>query len=159
MRSLAPSPKSSSFECCDRKPDPAWTVFVRRMRSVSTVTRAPIASRLLLTPASRTASAAGRERRHQRERGEVVPEDPQLRRLASRHQHEVLVAIAIEVEQRERSAVLIEVEPERAGDLVEAAVTVVSQEHVSLSAGDRSVHQQLVDRPPRLVVRAFPEFA
>ena len=73
--------------------------------------------------------------------------------------HEVLVAIAIEVEQRERPAVLIEVEPERAGDLVEAAVTVVPQEHVPLSAGDRSVHQQLVDRPPRLVVRAFPESA
>ncbi len=34
---LAPRPKSSSFECCDRNPDPACTIFVRRSRSVSTI--------------------------------------------------------------------------------------------------------------------------
>ena len=27
MRSLAPSPISSSFECCDRNPEPAWTIL------------------------------------------------------------------------------------------------------------------------------------
>ena len=45
----------------DRNPEPAWTILVRRIRSVSTTTRAPIASRLLFDPTeptSRTASVA-----------------------------------------------------------------------------------------------------
>ncbi len=48
------APKVSVFECCERKPEPACTIFVLVSRSVSTTTRAPIASRLLLPdPVSR----------------------------------------------------------------------------------------------------------
>ncbi len=54
---LLPSPKISSFECCEMKPDPAVTTRVTRPCPVSTVTRAPMASRLLFVPVSRTASA------------------------------------------------------------------------------------------------------
>ena len=115
------------------------------MRSVSTVTRAPIASRLLFVP---TQADGERCRR----RLEVVSEDPKLRRLPSGHHDEVRIAVAVDVEHRERSAVLIEVEAERARDLVEAAVSVVAQEHVALLAGDRAVNQQLVDRAPGIVV-------
>ena len=57
-RSLAPRPMSSSFECCDRNPEPACTILILWSRSVSTVTRAPIASRLLVVPRRRTASDA-----------------------------------------------------------------------------------------------------
>ena len=96
--------------------------------------------------ARRMASDAARRR-------EIVPEHAQLRRLPRRHHHEIRIAVTIDIEHGERSAVLIEVEPHRARDLVEAAVAVVAQEHVALVAGDRPVNQQLVDRPPRIVVR------
>ena len=78
---------------------------------------------------------------------------PQLRRLPRRHHGEVRIAVAIDVEHGERPAVLIEVEADRARHVVEAARAVVAQEHVALPAGDRVVDQQLVDRPPRVVVR------
>jgi hypothetical protein len=55
---LRARPKSSSFECCEMKPEPACTILVTRTWSVSTVTRAPTASRLLRVPLSRTARAA-----------------------------------------------------------------------------------------------------
>jgi hypothetical protein len=56
-RPAAPSPKISSRDPGERNPEPACTVFVLRpARSVSTVTRAPTASRLLFVPISRTAS-------------------------------------------------------------------------------------------------------
>ncbi len=58
IRALAPRPMRSSFECCERNPDPAVTTLVLVMRSVCTVTRAPIASRLLFVPTSLTASDA-----------------------------------------------------------------------------------------------------
>src|SRR6185503_7537728 len=54
-RSLAPRPITSSFECCDRNPDPHCTTLVLWTRSVSIVTRAPIASRLLRVPIRRRA--------------------------------------------------------------------------------------------------------
>ena len=119
---------------------------VRRSRSVSTVTRAPIASRLLAVP-----DQPDRERRAPRR--EVVPEHAQLRRLPRRHHREIRVAVTIEIEDGERSAVLIEVEPDRSRDVVEPAAAVVAEEHVALAAGDRSRDQQLVDRAPRIVVR------
>ena len=83
---------------------------------------------------------------------EVVAEDAKLWRLTGGHHDEIGIAIAIDVEDRERSAVLIEIEPERARDLVEPAVSIVAQEDVALAAGDRAVNQQLVDRAPRVVV-------
>ncbi len=127
MRWLLPRPKSSSLECWEMNPEPAFTIRVARPWSVSTVTRAPTASRLLLVPVSRSASCgvAG---------GEVVAEEAKLRRRARRHQDQVRVAVAVVVEQREGAAVLVEVEPHRAGDLVEAAAAVVAQKHVPLVA-------------------------
>ncbi len=105
-RWLAPRPKSSSFECCERKPDPACTIFVRRKLSVSTITRAPIASRLLAVPARRIARDAPLP-------GEVVAEHAKLRRLPRRHHREIRIAVPIEIEHGERSAVLIEIESDR----------------------------------------------
>ena len=97
---------------------------------------------------------AGQPKAEPRLRGaDLVAEDAQLRRLPRRHDREILIAVAIDVEDRERAPVLIEVEAGGAGDLVEAALAVVAQQHVALAAGDRLVDQQLVDRPPRLVVR------
>ena len=66
------------------------------------------------------------------------------------------IAVAIDVEHGERAAVLIEVEPDGARDVVEPALAVVAQEDVALVAGDRVVNQQLVDRAPGIVIgRAF----
>ena len=84
---------------------------------------------------------------------EIVPEHAKLRCLSGRHHDEVLVAVAVDVERREGSSVLIEIESERARDLVEASVSVVAQEHVPLMAGDRSVNQQLIHRAPGIVIR------
>jgi len=50
-----PSPKNTSLLCWERKPDPACRLRVWLVDSVCTVTTAPIASRLLLTPRSRNA--------------------------------------------------------------------------------------------------------
>src|SRR4029077_7872644 len=60
-------------------------------------------------------------------RREIIPEDPHLRRLSRRHDHEIRIAIAIDVEDREGAPVLVEIESERPRDLVEAAVAVVAQ--------------------------------
>ena len=110
------------------------------------VTRAPMASRLLAVPVRRMARAA-------RAAIEVVAEHAQLRRLPRGHHDEVRIAVAIDVEHRERSPVLIEVEADGARHVVEAALSVVAQQHVALAAGDRSADEHLVDRPPRVVVR------
>ncbi len=109
------------------KPEPAFTIRVARPWSVSTVTRAPTASRLLFVPvqAKRERGVAG---------DEVVAEEAKLRRRARRHQDHVRVAVAVVVEQREGSAVLVQVEPDGARDLVEAATAVVAQKHVPLVA-------------------------
>src|SRR5882762_3029740 len=54
--SLAPpNPNNTSLLCWERKPDPACRLRVCLVDSVCTVTTAPIASRLLLTPRSRNA--------------------------------------------------------------------------------------------------------
>ena len=125
---LAPRPKSSSFECCEMKPEPAVTTFVRRKRSVSTVTRAPTASRFVLVPVRRTARDAVRS-------AEVVAEEPELRRRARRHHREVRVSVLVVVEDREGSAVLVEVEAHAARHLVEVTLPVVAQEDVALVIG------------------------
>ena len=105
--------RSSVRECCDRNPDPACTTLRFLTTSVSTKTLAPIASRLLVVPVKRIVSPA--------RGGILVAEDAQLWRLAGGHDGEVRIAIAIQIEHRERSAVLIEIEPRGAGDVVEAA--------------------------------------
>ncbi len=53
--SFFPRPKKSSLVCCDKNPEPAWRYFVWRRVPASTVTAAPIASRLLLCPRKRKA--------------------------------------------------------------------------------------------------------
>ena len=103
----------------------------------------------------RVAVAGGPAQAHgerRRLRLEIVSEDPKLRRLPIGHHDEVRIAIAVDVEDRKRPAVLIEVEADRPGDLVVAAMAIVAQEHVALPAGDRAVNQQLIDRAPRIVV-------
>ena len=50
---FCPRPKKSSFVCCDKNPEPAWRDFVWRSGPASTVTAAPMASRLLLLPCRR----------------------------------------------------------------------------------------------------------
>ncbi len=148
MRWLRPSPNSSSFECCERNPEPAIRTRVARPWSVSTVTRAPTASRLLFVPVRR--SDEGRVAR-----GEVVAEEAQLRRGAGRQQHHVGSAVAVVVEHREGAAVLVDVEAGGARDVVEPAVAVVAQEHVALVLGLRPVaHQEPVGRAPAVVVAA-----
>ena len=106
--------------------------------------------------ADRVAVALARAGQAQAEPGlrgaDLVAKQAQLGRLPRRHDRQILVAVAIDVEDRERAPVLIEIEAGGAGDLVEAALAVVAQQHVALAAGDRLVDQQLVDRAPRLVV-------
>ena len=86
-------------------------------RSVSTVTRAPTASRLLFVPGAAASGRADGERSSR----EVVAEEPELRRRARRHHREVGVAVLVVVENGEGAAVLVEVEAHRARDVVEAA--------------------------------------
>ena len=44
---------------------------------------------------------------------EVVPEDPELRRLPIGHHGDVRIAVAVDVEDRKGPAILIEVEADR----------------------------------------------
>ena len=53
--STFPTPKKSSLVCCDRNPEPACRYLVWRWPPASTVTAAPIASRLLFCPRRRNA--------------------------------------------------------------------------------------------------------
>jgi hypothetical protein len=76
-----------------------------------------------------------------------------LWRLTRRHHDEIGIAVAIDVEDGKRSAVLIEVESERPGNLFEASVPLLRKEDVPLMAGDRAMNQQLIDRPPGFVIR------
>ena len=98
------------------------------------------------------APGSGQPQRDRASRRMVVAEQPQVRRLTRRHHHEVLIAVAVDVEHREPAAVLIEVQTERAADLVEAATAVVAQQHVALAARDRPPDEPQVDRAPCLVV-------
>src|SRR6202041_3894586 len=52
---VLPKPKNNSLLCWERNPDPACRKRVWRANSVSTVTAAPIASRLLVPPRNRKA--------------------------------------------------------------------------------------------------------
>ena len=107
--------------------------------------------------ADRVAVALARPGEPQRERAaaraEVVAEDAKLRRLPCRHDGEIGIAVAVGVQHGERLAVLLEVEADRAGHVVEASPAVVAQQDVALPAGNRVVDQPLVDRPPGFVVR------
>ncbi len=77
-----------------------------------------------------------------------------MRSLPRRHDQQVFVAVAVDVEHGERPTVLIEVEPDGARHIVEASLTVVAQEHVPLTAGDRAVDQELIDRAPGVIIRS-----
>ena len=136
IRALLPRPNSSSFECCEMKAGSRG----HRSRDAAPIgfhgdTRADgVAVALRARQADGKRAVPG---------GEVVAEQPQLRRRARRHQHHVRVAVAVDVEDGERAAVLVDIEAGGSRDLVEAAAPVVPQQDVALVAGLRSMpHQQ-----------------
>ena len=140
-----PSPKKSSLVCCDRNPEPAWRYFVWRSVPASTVTAAPIASRLLFCPRRRKAMEWPMSfiaLRRTRSCGalrflRITSSRPSWSRSA----------------RTKDAAVVGKVHSNRAGDFRKRAIAVVGVENVSLRAGPGRIRaDQFVDRVPSLLV-------
>ena len=148
MRRLGPSPNSSSFECCDRNPEPACTTLMPPQRlGLDAHARADGVA---------VARGAGQAATAIADLGAaiVVAEHAQLRRLPRGHHREVGVAVADRRRTRRTTG-----RPGR-GRGPPAPETSSKPPRPSLRSSTlrwwlaiELVDQQLVDRPPRVVVR------
>ena len=141
----APRPKKTSLLCCERNPDPACSERVWRPSSVSTVTTAPMASRLLFVPRRRKAIDGGSS-------SMTFFKTPQLRTIAILQKH-FLTAIMIEIGERKCPPVFQKVQPHHARNIGERSIAVVRVENISLVSAPRAIRaDQLVNRAPSLFV-------
>ena len=118
---------------------------VWRPDSVSTVTAAPMASRLLLVPRKRNAIDGGRF-------SITFFKQAQLRGVAIFQKH-FLPAILIEIGEGKRSAILEEIQPYCAGNVGKCSIPIVRIENIPLEAAPGAVGpNEFVDGTPSLFV-------